>query len=112
MRFSSSQSFSVFPDANFLKILIFRRLNTQKYLLTSQLDAKGYERGYLFKPQLTDFDYSNRLNFSATIHRPLHPKFVVSTFRQTTSYLGVQMVPISKYTRIRRIKFKPGYNRL
>jgi hypothetical protein len=111
-KFSSFQLFSVFPDANFLKITLFRRLNSQKYLLTNQLNVKGCALDNLSKTRLINFSCLNKPNFLLTELSSSQPKFITSTFGQATSYIETQILSISKYTRVRRIKFKPGYSRL
>ena len=109
----SSIKYLVFPDANAFKTAVFRRLNRQKLLSHSRTRVLN---------SLTTLRKFDKVNFNERFFKPfanrakLHWHFlsvseltdnveISNTFRQYPSIY----VPRS---RIRRIRFKPGYGRI
>ena len=103
----------VFPDANDLKVSIFRKLNKQKNLAYSRtntenlLKVNNSQNRLLFSIPNQKLHLSENKNYgssefistSASLPRLLR-------FRKTSSY-SQKVIP-----RLRRIRFKPGYGRI
>ena len=105
----------VFPDANLIKVAVFRRLNKQKFLFRS--------RELLFNDPtaITSYrDYSRKKLSSSRIMSPRNP--LLASYAQTTlaskqthlAYMRMHELERRKpkKVKIQRVRFKPGYGRI
>ena len=112
LNYSPFYTFTLFPVANSFKISIFKRLNMQKRLLTSQIysyDELSTVNLYTKLPARLAF-FANRLILRS--HECSTFNFSRAQWQLLVKYSKYQINDSSKYLRIRRLKFKPGYSRL
>ena len=105
-------SFTLFPSANQFKISIFKRLNFQKYLLSSQIEAYGYESSNLLNTNFLKVHIFSKNQPILTSFIPKQSNFIFSKPVLQLMYPNLKLPGSSRYVRIRRIRFKPGYSRL
>ena len=105
-------SFTLFPVANSFKISIFKRLNTQKRLLTSQVYSYNEPSSNNFRTKLAPLLVFPANRPSLRVHESPRANFSFSQWQFLVKYMNYQIGDSSRYLRIRRLKFKPGYSRL
>ena len=110
--YSPFYSFTLFPVANSFKISIFKRLNTQKRLLTSQVYSYNELSSHKLRTKLAPLWVFPSNRPSLRFHESLRSNFSFSQCQLFVKYTNYQMGESSRYLRIRRLKFKPGYSRL
>ena len=104
-------SYLVFPDANDLKVSIFRRLNEQKSFFTSRTLKKITLEGST-PDKLKSVSYTKHYDFQIKSYfKPITERsFTFKTLLSTHSS-KVSMFPYVN-PKIKRIRFKPGYGRI
>ena len=111
-KYSPTYTFTLFPSSNNFKLSIFKRLNIQKYLLSTQLDSYKWTSDSMFNTYTmkarTLYNYSLQ-HLVATSSRD---NFTAGQILLGTTYLNTYRGNTSRYIRVRRLRFKPGYARL
>lgn len=112
-RLRSRFTYLVFPDANDIKVAIFRRLNRQKFLAQSRMftlntithvRSKYKFRSNLIRKGATAWPFRFRQNKAILNGDPTNLK----TREVLTRFVRMR----KRSVRIRRIRFKPGYGRI
>ena len=111
-KYSPFYSFTLFPSSNSFKVSIFKRLNMQKRLLTSQVYSYNETCRKSFRLQHATNRIFSTNNLSSKPLDAMKSSFSLTQLRLSFKYITYQTVTSSKYMRIRRLKFKPGYTRL
>lgn len=113
-RLRSSIRYLVFPDANSFKTAVFRRLNKQKLLAHSRTRVLN---------SLTTLKHFGKVNFNRRFFKPITGKDKLNWRFSTTTTELTSNLKYSNFFRqypywykprskIRRIRFKPGYGRI
>lgn len=111
-KYSPFYTFTLFPSANNFKMSIFKRLNFQKHLLTTQLNTYSHMSYSLLKVPAHSIQKFYDLTFSLFPYSSIKMNFALTEGRFTTSYPDNYSNAMSRYIHVRRIKLKPGYSRL
>lgn len=112
-RLRSRFSYLVFPEANDIKVAIFRRLNRQKFLAQSRMFALNTR--VHARPPYRFHNNVIRKGASLWPFRLRRSKAILSgdtEYSKTRGALGRFLRVPKKSLRIRRIRFKPGYGRI
>ena len=116
VNYSPSVNYLVFPDANAVKTSIFRRLNRQKFLSSARSSlyhqsvvgskSTRFVQGSSYWPSAPSTPTNSRTKITTAT--------TLSFTRNWTMRRLVDSIapPANKSPRIRRIRFKPGYNRI
>ncbi len=109
----SSFKFTVFPSANDLKISIFRRLNRQKLLSQSRMLTLNSVVGMKSRVPSYEKLIENKTIIKQTpFNIGRYTGVNASSNLNYVTLLGNYKPSGNEATRIRRIRFKPGYNRI
>lgn len=111
-KYSPFYSFTLFPSASNFKVSIFKRLNLQKYLLTSQLNVYSHQSYKLLKVPVQSLQQFSGTRLTPLLYSSLRENFSTTQERLDTRYINNYPSDTSRYIHVRRLKFKPGYSRL
>ena len=116
VNYSPSVNYLVFPDANAVKTSIFRRLNRQKFLSSARSSlyhqsvvggtSTRFVQGSSYWPSAPSIPTNRRTKITTAA--------TLSFTKNWTTRRLIESIapPANKSPRIRRIRFKPGYNRI
>lgn len=111
-KYSPIYTFTLFPSSNNFKLSIFKRLNLQKYLLNTQLDSYKWTSDKLFNVQIMKSRTLHGDPITQSLTTSARDNFTAVQVSLGITYLNTYRSNISRYVRVRRLRFKPGYARL
>lgn len=108
-------SFNVFPDANLIKVSVFRRLNRQKSLYEARRDFfTSLTLPYLYKPHTVKREERPLELYPSLNTYPLTRTHIAPFYSSTSPYRTPLTLrkSIRQVLKVQRVRFKPGYGRI